>query len=47
MVFRRKKSLADGLILSEKNWGPMIDTIGQKLKSFNRWIDAIGSQHDR
>jgi hypothetical protein len=32
MVFRRKKSLADGSIQSEKKiWGgPMIDIIGQK-----------------
>jgi hypothetical protein len=26
---------------------PMTDTIGQKKKIFNRWIDTIGSQHDR
>jgi hypothetical protein len=32
MVFRRKKSLADGSIQSEKKFGGglMIDTIGQK-----------------
>ncbi len=26
---------------------PIIDTIGQKWKIFNRWIDTIGSQHDQ
>ncbi len=44
MVFRRKKSLADGSIQSEKNFwgGPMIDTIGQKWKIFNQWVNTIG-----
>jgi hypothetical protein len=25
----------------------MIDTIDQKEKNFNRWIDTIGGQHDQ
>jgi hypothetical protein len=30
-----------------KNFSPMINTIGQTSKIFNRWIDTFGVQHDR
>jgi hypothetical protein len=36
MVIRRRKNLKQ-----------IIDTIDQKIKTFNRWIDTIGGQHDR
>jgi hypothetical protein len=26
---------------------PMIDTIGQNSKIFNRWIDTLSVKHDR
>ncbi len=31
---------------SEKDFGLMIDTIDQREKIFNWWIDTIGGQHD-
>jgi len=35
------------VIGKKKNLPPMIDTIGQKLKIFSRWIDTIGGNHNR
>jgi hypothetical protein len=49
MVFRKKKFLSRWFDSIKKIFffKPMIDTVGQKWKIFNQWIDTIGSQHDR
>jgi hypothetical protein len=50
MVFRGKKIREPMVRFYRKTnlfFEPMIDTIGQKWKNFNRGIDTIGSQRDQ
>jgi hypothetical protein len=49
MVVIRKKILSRLIDKIGQNqiFSPMIDTIGQTSKSFNRWIDTFSVKHDR